>query len=437
MLRNYFISEKTYSNDSLSLIFKKPEPLFSSFDNKKDQKNIRKIRRKSNQVALKPSLAKENYLVNFSNVFQSSNESVISRKTPCNTLKKIQIKDINFPDSLNFSTGSVQKVKKIGFFRRNRDPMKSANENSMNIFHSINKDVTHETEKNLEVTPSNKILSPTDAEFVKNSVIPARQRRCSTPIKQIPQKTMENDLNISAISYISPSPGNYLSSSNSSSNSVITSVFNNKQVSKNNSVPAFENSVSSRHTNTSIQFLNTSKNNVKDTGSCSLTSSNSLSFVTKIFGIQNNLTESVSQPSQTFKKVSKTRVIKRTKSQFIKKPKFPKFGFFCNKRFYQYLINKIESKYGISTNRKVVKVAEYINNIVKKILKMKENYHEEINKMKLFLVRRNVIYTHLDFYHFCMKFLPNQFVLKVVPTIQPFGQRMLEEFNLNSLFDPI
>lgn len=121
-----------------------------------------------------------------------------------------------------------------------------------------------------------------------------------------------------------------------------------------------------------------------------------------------------------------------------KQPKLPRPKKWADDRLYKYLWKCMEPKYGIRTRRKsekfVLKLAEIVSVITKR--KKYENYEAELNELLHTMAKLNVIKDRYDFYRFVSEYLPHEFKMKVVPTIQP-GNTMNIPYYPRLLHEPI
>ncbi len=103
-----------------------------------------------------------------------------------------------------------------------------------------------------------------------------------------------------------------------------------------------------------------------------------------------------------------------------KKPNFPAFHQFCNKRFYDFLIQKMKPKYGLKTNSEVVKVAEYIWKTVEEVEPMNnpDDYNAKVKEMRSVLARKQVVNTHYEFHRFSQSYLTPCFINRSVPMLK-------------------
>ncbi|XP_065222915.1 kinesin-related protein 4-like [Planococcus citri] len=187
-------------------------------------------------------------------------------------------------------------------------------------------------------------------------------------------------------------------------------------------------------------------------GSYSSRSRNSTSSNTQTFASRSSVSvfsiSKIGRPSSApheFKVPEVPKVVPKKKKKndpsfnhLPSKPNFPKFDFYCNKRFYDYLTSKMEPKFGIRTNNEAVKLARYISEVVREVIAMKTgDHHILVEEMKKVLFRKGIVTTHYNFYIFCMDYMPPWFRRKAVPMMQPVNCPPNVTFNLQVLFDSI
>lgn len=298
----------------------------------------------------------------------------------------------------------------------------------------------------------------------KSSFSTMSSRRCSTPVRGVLQRAPEGDLDLS---YIIPYKSLVVDSNSVSKDTENEKIQTNVNIPvgplPNDNIPVglskkyqrsynegasfllngngIKNKVlNSRTVSCDMQERNNSKNDAmfacyhSRTNSTQSSSSNTLSFVTRTFHKQDKQVNSLAEMSPH--KRTSVKIKKINYYGLPRQPKFPKFDKFCNKNFYKYLLVKMENKYGIKTNRKVVELAKKISEIVDNIKSVSKNEKTVINNFKTLLFRKKVIRTHIEFFHFCQKFLPFQFVSKAVPMIQPMNMPTAE-FDWEKICDPI
>ncbi|GLV34725.1 hypothetical protein CBL_09206 [Carabus blaptoides fortunei] len=109
----------------------------------------------------------------------------------------------------------------------------------------------------------------------------------------------------------------------------------------------------------------------------------------------------------------------------------------CNKRFYKYLQNKLENKYGESTILESENLMKIIVNSAKIILKSKQHPADEITKLKKELARRNVISTTFQFYGLVEDYLPYDIRDKIVPYTRAHYATPTVPYDHEEVYKPI
>ncbi len=343
----------------------------------------------------------------FSNFPDSSRESSVRLVKSSKIPKERSIGNINFSVPFDASNESVPLRVAVGCLRRmrkNQTPLKEPNfSNLPSIEDSLQ--LVSKNKKLFESGPMAPSFSTPPEECNSRRM---RGRRCSTPIDQRSLVDFGEEPNLSVI--VPPS----LDSNQMPSKTIFSAA----------SVPP----PSSPQVPDREENLNAVGNDMSDNSS---RIPESISFVANVFAPK---VESESEIVRTMKK-PKSPVKRRLKSP-VHKPSFPSFAPFCNVRFYKFLIRKMESKYGIRTNKMVVKVAQYVRDVVDDVLSIDDDYEEHVHRLKASLYRKSVIRTEYDFHCFCLGFLPPLFILKAVPIVQP-GRQTLIPWNPDSLFNSV
>lgn len=305
--------------------------------------------------------------------------------------------------------------------------------------------------------PSNKLM------LDRSSFSTVSSRRCSTPVRGLSQTAPESDLDLSyIIPYKVPVVDSNSGSKDAGNEEIQTNVNIPVDPLVNDNIPVALSKQYQKSYNEGASFLlsnndtknkviksrtvscdmkerNNSKNDTvfgcyhSRTNSTQSSSSNTLSFVTRTFHKQDKQVNSPAAMSPN--KRTGVKIKKINYYGLPRQPTFPKFDKFCNKNFYKYLLVKMENKYGIKTNRKVVNLAKKISEIVDNINSVPKN-EKIINNFKTLLFRNKVIRTHIEFFQFCQRFLPFQFASKAVPMIQPMNMPTCE-FDWEKICDPV
>lgn len=428
------------------------------------------------------SLKSQKDIGNFSTAFQVSSVSIhesnkSSEDNPAG--ERIESNRIDVPMTSNFSVGDFTHPAGVNLRHKSRNKSKSQcnvvnvskvfQTRSICTLDSKKSDTNQSACNSGESSVSVLINVPVTQSSSSSTSSTVSSRRCSTPVRGMSQRTQEDDLDLSYIlpyeklaeepitesssrplpNKECPNVNHKASISNSLSHSLphpsVSNVGATKKEQSQGSVlvevvPIFNSgSLNGGSTNSNSNDNFPSQNDLKksigddqDKESILSNTSDTLSFVTRTFHAKGYSPERNSSPVQPDVK----KRIKIDYEGLPRRPKFPKFEVFCNKRFYQYLLLKMEHKYGIKTNRMVVKLAKQICEIVNNVMTIPENHDTVINDLKMLLFRRTVVHTHLEFFEFCQKFLPAQFARKAVPMIQPAKIPMIE-FDWRKICDPI